>query len=159
MTTMANWVGVSGNAIVQDVSHSCNIAYTNDGADVTPVHPTPSLGVFNCPLPSCPNGSLNPTSVYIGTESKFTTIQEVTVWCGVNELDTVSTVGGGVLTKLSPGTPPGSKYQGYNLRVTLRFGGPGAKCTITSLGLEFGPWELRTEFVFLCYSIDNQLLS
>lgn len=103
-----------------------------------PVQPVPCTGIFNCPLPSCPNGSLSPTNVKIEYSSILAKITKVTLWCATNELDNIGPVASGILATLTPSIPSGSPLQGYNLQVTVEFGaGPGSMCTIQSLGLQF----------------------
>lgn len=109
--TIANWVAVHGNAVVPDQSNTVNIAYTNDGAEVTLVKTTPCMGTFNCALPSSQSGGLRPTHVQVGTESNFTTIDKVTIWCGNTRVDAASPVPGNTLVALDPGTLAGEPFK------------------------------------------------
>src|SRR5438067_958400 len=80
--TMANFIAVHGNAIIQDPTNPVNITFTSDGAVVKPILGS-NTGVFFCSIPSAPNGAVLPVSVQIQTEDRrFTDVTNVNLFNG-----------------------------------------------------------------------------
>jgi hypothetical protein len=131
------FVAVDGHAIVPDDTDKVNIAFTGDGAKVTPIT-APGTGTFHCSLPNSSNLPSQPTSVQIVTEDNVqTTVSKVILFNGGNNLANAtnnSHIGVLSIPLLASNTDP---FLGFTLSVTLTFTSSNSSIIVQSLAIKF----------------------
>jgi hypothetical protein len=134
---MANWVSVTGNAVLPDAKNPVIVDHYAEHAILRPIGPKALKGVVHIPFSNSPNGNNFLKELNIKDNESCASVTRCRILQGGNQKYSVY---GGELSPLENINinGDGRKY-GWTVTLDVQFDDMSAFIELTNLCLEFGP--------------------